>query len=128
MRLEIVPLILGILVALIGVGFLVDAWTGDDASTPHPDRRRRARAERHPRGEVLLGFGVLCMSAALFGRDSWRYSNIAVIVGTLAIIFGALLNRVYLRELMMFRGPARRAETGDEPPAPPPPTTPTRIR
>lgn len=127
MRLEIVPLIFGILVGLIGLGFLVDAWLVEDASTPHPDRRRRARAERHQKGEAVLGLGVLCMAAALFGRDSWRYSNIAVIVGTLAITFGALLNRVYLRELMMFRGPARRAEAGEGPPAPPPSET-YRIR
>lgn len=130
MRLETLPLILGVLVALIGVGFLVDSWMVEDASAPHPDRRRRARAERHQKGEAVLGFGILCMAAALIGRDSWRYSNIAVIVGTVAITFGALLNRVYLRELLMNRGPARRAEVGEEAtaPDPPPPTRNSRIR
>ncbi len=68
------------------------------------------------------------MAAALMGRDSWRYSNVVVIIGAVAIVFGAVLNRVYLRELMTFRGPARRAETGDDPPPPPPASTPTRIR
>jgi uncharacterized membrane protein YjjP (DUF1212 family) len=113
-RLETIPLIIGILVALIGLGFFADALMGDEASAPQAERRRRMRAERHRRGEVVLGIGVLCMAAALIGRDSWRYTNIAVIAGTLAITAGALYNRVYLRELMMFRGPARRAEPDGE--------------
>jgi hypothetical protein len=54
---------------------------------------------------------MLCMAAALMGRDSWRYTNVAVIAGTLTITFGALLNRVYLRELLLFRGAARRADS-----------------
>lgn len=111
MRLETFPLILGIIVALIGIGFLVDAWLVEGASAPQSNRRRRVRAERHRRGEAVLGFGVLCMSAALLGRDSWRYTNITVIVGMIAITFGALLNRVYLREMLVFRGPARRSDT-----------------
>lgn len=128
MRLETIPLIVGLLVGLIGFGFLVDSWLVEDASAPHPDRRRRARAERHRRGEAVLGLGVLCIAAALLGRDTWRYTNVAVIAGTVAITFGALLNRVYLRELMLFRGPARRAGPADNPIPRPDTDTNYRIR
>lgn len=106
-RIETFPLILGILVGLLGLGFIADAWFVRD-SLPGEDRRRRVRAERHKGGEALLGLGFLCLAAALFGRDTSRYSNVAVIAGTIAVILGAISNRAYLRELLFFRGASRR--------------------
>ena len=78
---EIVPLVLGAVVAILGLGLLFDAWTPDDIIVKR-ERRRRPRVERHRGGEAAIGLGVLGMAAAFFGRDTWRYSVIAVIAGT----------------------------------------------
>ena len=116
MRVETIPLILGILVGLIGLGLIADAWLPEQV-TRRSERRRSARAERHLGGEAAIGFGVLCMAAALVGRDTWRYSTVAVIAGALLIVIGAWLNRVYLRERISNRGALRRGAPAkpDEP-------------
>lgn len=108
MRLEQLPLVLGALLALVGLVLLVDALSEDGVRWQSADRRRRPRAERDRRGEAVVGLGVLCVAAALAGRDSWRYGTVAVIVGTILLLIGAALNRRYLRELLLFAGPARR--------------------
>ena len=112
MRIELIPLIIGGLMALIGLGLIADAWTPDEVMLS-PERRRRKRAERHRGGESMLGFGVLAMAAAFIGRDTWRYSIIAVIVGTLLLLLGAVLNGRYLREMFVYRGPLRRGDGGE---------------
>ena len=113
MRVETIPLILGILVALLGVGVIADAWLPERVFYQN-ERRRRARAERHLGGQTSIGLGVLCMAAALLGRDTWRYSTVAVIAGTVLLILGAWLNRTYLRERISNRGELRRgAPKGD---------------
>ena len=109
MRIETLPLILGILVALLGIGIIFDAWTPDVAGAS-PDRRRRPRIERHRNGEALIGFGVLGLAAAFIGRDSWRYSVLVVIIGTVFLLVGAILNRQYVRELFVNRGALRRRD------------------
>jgi hypothetical protein len=106
-RVETIPLILGSLVALLGVGVIADAWLPEKVLY-HSERRRRARAERSLGGETSIGLGVLSMAAALFGRDTWTYSTVAVIVGTVLLLFGAWLNRAYLRERISNRGELRR--------------------
>ena len=111
MRIETLPLILGILVALLGIGIIFDAWTAD-VPTVSPDRRRRPRIERHRNGEALIGFGVLALAAAFIGRDSWRYSVLVVIIGAVFLLVGAILNRRYVRELFVNRGPLRRRDPG----------------
>ena len=116
MRLELLPLIVGALVALVGIGLVADALLPDDTFVA-VERRRRARAERSPRGELLVGLGVLLMAAALLGRDVWAYGNVAVFAGTALILVGAVMNRRYLRELFAFRGPLRRSEGGAPPTA-----------
>ena len=116
MRLELLPLIVGAIVALVGIGLVADAVLPDDTFVS-VERRRRQRAERSPRGELLVGLGVLLMAAALLGRDVWSYGNIAVFAGTALILVGAILNRRYLRELFSFRGPLRRSEGGLPPTA-----------
>jgi hypothetical protein len=116
-RVETIPLILGVLVALLGAGLIADAWLPERVFY-RSERRRRARAERHLGGEAAIGLGVLCMAAALLGRDTWRYGTVAVIVGTLLFVTGAWLNRAYLRERISNRGELRRgAPKPDQPEA-----------
>lgn len=115
MRVETIPLILGILVALLGVGLVADAWL-PERILYRRERRRSTRAERHVGGEAAIGFGILCMAAALIGRDTWAYGTVAVIAGTVLFAFGAWLNRSYLKERITNRGALRRgAPKSDEP-------------
>lgn len=107
MRVELVPLLVGILMALIGAGLVFDAWTPDDMIRRR-ERRRRPRAERHRGGEAAIGFGVLGMAAAFIGRDTWRFSVLAVIVATLLLLYGVVRNRRFLGELIGHRGSLRR--------------------
>jgi hypothetical protein len=106
-RVETIPLILGGLVALVGLGLLADAWLPERVFYRR-ERRRRVRAERHLGGETAIGLGVLCMAAALIGRDSWRYGTVTVIAGTVLLLIGAWLYRAYLRERITNRGELRR--------------------
>jgi hypothetical protein len=66
------------------------------------------RAERHLGGEAAIGLGMLCMAAALIGRDTWTYGTVAVIAGTVLFVAGAWLNRAYLKERVTNRGVLRR--------------------
>jgi hypothetical protein len=107
MRLEQFPILLGALVALLGLTILLDAWqTGGVA--PLRERRRRTRAVPHKAGQTLVAFGTFCMAAALIGRDTWRWGTISVLAGCVLLIIGAIMNRKYLREVLLFRGAARR--------------------
>jgi hypothetical protein len=106
-RVETIPLILGGLVALVGIGLLADAWLPERVLY-RSERRRRARAERSLGGESAIGLGVLCMAAALFGRDTWSYSTVSIIAGTVLLAWGAWLNRAYFRERLSNRGELRR--------------------
>jgi hypothetical protein len=107
MRLEIVPLILAGIFGLLGLGLIVDAWTPDEIIVKR-ERRRRARIERSRGGEALIGLGVLGMAAAFAGRDTWRYSVVAVIAGAVLLLLGVLANRRYLSAAISNRGPLRR--------------------
>lgn len=117
MRIEIVPLIVGALLGLIGLGLILDAWTPDEVIVKR-ERRRRQRIERNRGGEAAIGFGVLCMAAAFIGRDTWRYSVIAVIAGAVVMLYGVLRNGRYLGHMISDRGALRRrpdARTDDAP-------------
>lgn len=109
MRLEQFPIILGIVVALIGLTIALDAWQAGGVA-PLRERRRRTRAMPHKAGQTLVALGTLCMAAALIGRDTWRWGTISVIAGSVLLVSGAIMNRVYLREVLLFRGAARRGE------------------
>ena len=109
MRVEIIPLIVGIFVGLVGLGLMFDAWTPDEIIVKN-ERRRRPRVERSRGGEALIGLGVLCMAAAFGGRDTWKYSVIAVIAGTVLLLLGAYGNRKYLGAVVSNRGALRRRE------------------
>jgi hypothetical protein len=106
-RIELVPLIFGIFVGLVGLGLIVDAWTPDDVIVKR-DRRRHARIERQRGGEAAIGLGVLGMAAAFIGRDTWRWSVVSVIAGMVLVVYGVLRNRRYLAQSFSNRGPLRR--------------------
>src|SRR6516162_7622335 len=107
MRLELVPLLFGGLLALIGIGLMFDAWTPDHVVVKR-ERRRSPRTERSRGGEATIGLGVLCMAAAFLGRDTWRYSVVAVIAGTALLLLGVLSSRRFLGASISRRGALRR--------------------
>jgi hypothetical protein len=107
MKLEQFPILLGVLVALMGLTILLDAWQAGGVA-PLRERRRRTRAVPHKAGQSLVALGTLCMAAALMGRDTWRWGTISVLAGILLLLIGAFMNRAYLREVLLFRGAARR--------------------
>ncbi|MEO5567160.1 MAG: hypothetical protein ABIR92_01625 [Gemmatimonadaceae bacterium] len=106
-NLELIPVIFGAFVGLIGLGLVFDAWTPDEILVKR-ERRRKARIERSRGGEAMVGLGVLCMAGAFIGRDTWVYSVIAVIVGAVLLLMGTVANRKYLGELIGNRGALRR--------------------
>ena len=109
MRLEQIPLFIGVIVAILGLGLVLDAQL-PEGFTPSRERRRRERTERHRGGQTFVGVGIIAMAAALIGRDTWRFGTVSVLVGVLLVAVGGWLNRDYLREVMTFRGAARRGE------------------
>ena len=109
MRLELFPLILGGLVGLVGLALLVDAWTPDHADVKN-ERRRSPRAKRSRGGETAIGLGVICMAAAFVGRDTWRYSVVAVIVGCVLLFAGVFASRRFLGAAISRRGALRRRD------------------
>jgi len=109
MRLEQLPILIGVLIALLGLTILLDAWQAGGVA-PLRERRRRARAVPNKAGQSLVALGTLCMAAALIGRDTWRWGTIAVLAGITLLLIGAVLNRTYLKEVLLFRGAARRGQ------------------
>jgi hypothetical protein len=104
-----VPVIVGVLVGLVGLLLLADAWMPENVNFVK-DRRRRARVERSLGGEAAIGLAVLCMAAALIGRDTWPYTTVCVIAGSVLFFFGMLASRRYLRERIVNRGALRRGK------------------
>ena len=115
MRLEYIPIVLGTIVSLAAALIIYDALSPESAR-PFRERRRRQRAELDIPGQWMVGIGTACLAAALFGSERWRWTTIAVISGTVLIILGAVMNRRYLREMLMFRGAARRTGEMQLPP------------
>lgn len=109
MKVEQFPLLLGVLVALAGLTILLDAWQAGGVA-PLRERRRRARAVPNKAGQTLIALGTMCMAAALLGRDTWRWGTISVLTGAVLLILGATMNRAYLKEVLLFRGAARRGQ------------------
>jgi len=109
MKIETFPLLLGVLVALLALTILLDAWQAGGVA-PLRERRRRRRAAPSKGGQTLVALGTMCMAAALLGRDTWRWGTISVLAGTALLLIGAFMNRAYLREVLLFRGAARRGE------------------
>ena len=112
MKLEQFPILIGVFIALLGLTILLDAWQAGGVA-PLRERRRRTRAVPNKGGQTLVSLGTLCMAAALIGRDTWRWGTICVLAGSALLVIGALMNRTYLREVLLFRGAARRGQ-GDQ--------------
>jgi hypothetical protein len=109
MKLEQLPVLLGLLMAIVGLTILLDAWQAGGVA-PLRERRRRIRTVPHKAGQSLVALGTLCMGAALIGRDTWRWGTISVLAGILFVLIGAIMNRTYLKEVLLFRGAARRGK------------------
>jgi hypothetical protein len=114
MRLEQIPVFVGVVVAILGLGLVLDAQLPEGFSQSR-ERRRRERTERHRGGETLVGLGIIAVGAALIGRDTWRFGTLTILIGAVLLAVGAWFNREYLREVFAFRGVARRGEKRSEP-------------
>lgn len=112
MRAETIPLILGVIVALMGIGLILDAQL-PDYTVVKRERRRRQRIERSRGGEMLIGLALLGFAAALIGRDTWRYRILAVMLGTVCLLFGTIANRAFIREAIVNRGRLRRTPSSE---------------
>jgi hypothetical protein len=126
-RAETIPIILGVVVGLMGVGLILDAQL-PDYTVVKRERRRRKRIERSRGGELAIGLAMIAFAAALIGRDTWRYRILAVIAGTLLLILGTLPNRAFIRDLIVNRGPMRRDPTHPIKPGMPEDEAPARVR
>jgi hypothetical protein len=115
MKLEQVPIVIGVLVCLVAAAVVYDA-VSPDAVRPFRERRRRQRAEINTPGEWLVALGTACIGASLIGGDDWRWGTIAVIAGGTLLVLGGILNRAFLKEMLLFRGAARRTEELEVPP------------
>ena len=115
MKLEQFPLVLGVIVCFIAAAILFDA-VRHDTSPPLRERRRRQRAELSTPGEWLVALGTACIGASLIGREDWRWGTIAVIAGGTLLALGGFMNRGFLREVLLFRGSARRTQEMEVPP------------
>jgi len=126
-KLEQIPILIGIFVLLVALWIAYDSMSPEE-KRPFRERRRRKRADLNRGGEMLVALGTASMAAALIGRDSWRWGTIAVFLGVALLIVGASLNRPFLREMLFFRGASRRAAPGETPPVRPTPPDKMRIR
>ena len=96
--------------------FIIYDAVSPEAVRPFRERRRRQRAELDVPGEWMVGLGTACLAAALFGGERWRWTTIAVLAGVILIVIGAVLNRGFLKEMLLFRGAARRTGEMELPP------------
>lgn len=115
MRLEQFPVILGAIFCLLAAGIIYDAVSPEQAR-PFRERRRRQRAELNKAGEWFVALGTVSLGAALIGRDDWRWGTVAILAGVALLIIGGILNRSFLKEMLLFRGASRRTEELEVPP------------
>ena len=109
MRIEYLPILFGVLVGLLGVGLVADAWLPDrDPSLHVRERRRRARAERSRGGEAAVGLAIVVLGVALIGRDQWSWTPWIVGLAVALLALGGILNRRYFRQELDFHAAARR--------------------
>jgi xanthine/uracil permease len=113
MTLEQLPLVLGGIIALLGLLVGYDAIK-PMGIRPFRERRRRSRAKLDRTGELLIALGIIGMAVALLNRDTGRFGTLAVMIGAVLLLTGGLMNRTYLKEMLLFRGAARRADAGEK--------------
>ena len=61
------------------------------------ERRSRERPERSKVGEIVFAAGMLCVAAALIGRDQWRFTTLAIAIAVVLVVIGVGLNVRYIR-------------------------------
>lgn len=105
MRLEHIPVVLGLFFAVIGIALVADAFLREEPLLIK-DRRQRDRPPRHRGGEAAIGIGVVGVAAALIGTDQWRYGTVAILLGVVALAIGVFLNWEYVKDFML--GPPTR--------------------
>jgi len=108
-RVEHIPLVIGLIVMLAGAALIYDARR-EDEKWPLRERRRRRRTPRDRPGEALTGAGLVFVGSALVGGEFWRFGTLAILIGFVLVVAGAMMNRHHLKELLLFRGASRRAE------------------
>jgi hypothetical protein len=106
---EHIPLLIGFTVMLAGAALIYDARR-EDVTWPLRDRRRRRRTPRDRPGEALIGAGMVFLGSSLVGGEFWRFGTLAILIGFVLVVTGTVMNRHYLKELLLFRGASRRAE------------------
>jgi hypothetical protein len=99
MRLESIPLALGIVVMLLGLVLIADGLIPDGAIVP-VERRRAPRAARSILGQALFGAAMVSIAGALLGGDQWRFTTLAVILAVVLAAVGVVLNWQYLRSMV----------------------------
>ena len=124
---EYLPVVIGVLVILMGTGIMYDA-ASPPARRPSRERRRRQRAEIDTPGEWLVALGTICLGASLIGNEVWRWTTVVVITGIVLLTVGVIMNRAFLREMLLFRGAARRTSEFETPPVVPPSPDEPRLR
>ena len=111
MRLEHIPIILGLLFVAAGIALIADALLREEPLMMR-DRRKRERAPRHRGGQAAIGLGAIAVAAALIGRDDWRYGTVAVLLGVVAFGVGVWLNWRYVVDFML--GPEDRVTIDED--------------
>lgn len=106
MRLEVIPVLLGIVAVAIGIALVADAVI-PDGTFISVERRRGHRAPRNQIGEGLLGAAILALGAALIGRDSWPYTTLSVLIAVILGTAGVAMNWRYLHAMAV--APHRRS-------------------
>ena len=96
MHAETIPIVLGILLFLAAAGMIADAVVADGHSLP-AERRSRERPERSRVGQIVFGAGMLCVAAALIGRDQWRFTTLTIAAAVVLVVVGVGLNMRYIR-------------------------------
>ena len=106
MRIELLPVLLGLAAVGLGVALIVDAVT-PDGTFIRVERRRGDRPHRNCLGEALLGAAIVLLGASLLGRDSWPYTTLSVLLAVALGAAGVALNWHYLRAMAV--APERRS-------------------
>jgi hypothetical protein len=106
MRIELLPILLGVVAVVIGIVLLLDAVIADGTFT-HVERRRSDRPPRNRLGEGFLGAAIILIGASLIGRDQWAYTTLSVLIAVFLGAAGVAMNWRYLGG--MAAAPARRS-------------------